>query len=273
MTKNSFKKNAIRERMALTGESYLEATRRIEAMTLFTLDDLIQKKMLNADMAEFLASRIAGEKAVSIIISGGVGSGRNIMLNALASAIPNDRWKAVITDSIDRIKLPYNHPSTSIRTVSDSDPEADYISFPLAFRRALRQDPDCIIAHEIEGFDGILGFIYAAETAHSAYTTMTSRDVHEVINMFFDSLAFNGYSVQKARTLITENIDLVIVMEKAVDGSRYCSGIYELPDHTEARPGAFPLEPVPLWVFSQVGTNKQGKITGEWVVKNKPGSM
>jgi pilus assembly protein CpaF len=275
MTKNSFKKNAIRERMALTGESYLESTRRMDVMPPLTLDDLIKRGALNTEMAEFLRSKVAAKRSVNFIITGGRGSGKSTLLSALAAEIPQERRVSAISAKPDSFGAIYHRPETAIRFVPNGDGEFQpFTSISHAIGRIARgHRPDHLIVDEIRGFDELTEFMNVVNNGHYGSTTFTAHDAHDLLTICFDALTDDGIPMKFARKVIADNIDLILVMEKVYDGSRYCSGIYELPDHTEARPGAFPLEPVPLWVFRQTGTNGQGKIIGEWVAKNKPGSM
>jgi Flp pilus assembly CpaF family ATPase len=272
MTKNSFKKNAIRERMALTGESYLEASRNLASKTPFTLDALIQQGTLDGEMAVFLRSYLAGERPASFIISGSPGSGKSTMLSALAAEIPENRVVSAISEKPDVFGSIINRAHTYIRTVPE--PNSDHQPFS-SLRHAISRvigghRPDHLVVDEINTPEEILEFLYSASTGHSTSTGMVAQGPHEVINICLETLVDLGRPLKHAREKIAEDIGLIISMEQMTDGSRRCVGIYEVPNHTRNTLGRFPLEPVPLWVFRQVETNEQGKVIGEWVVRNKP---
>jgi len=264
MTKNNFKKNAIRKRMALTGESYLEATRLMEAMPPFTLDDLIKQGVLNPEMAEFLRSKIAENRPTSFIITGDKGSGKSTLLAALAAEIPQERKVSAISEKPDSFATIYYRSRTAICCVPNGDSEFQpFTSVRHAMYRVIGgHRPDHLIVDEIRRSDELTEFLWIAGNGHSASTTIKAHDAHDVLNQYLNTMTDQYFSVQQAHKAIATAVDLIIVMEQAADGSRRCSGIYEMPD---------PQKQDPDWnLFHPAGANMQTKITWKRVIKNEP---
>ena len=95
--------NAIIPPLAIDGPSL--SIRRF-AVDKMALDDLVAKDALTAYMAEFLKG--AAKSKLNILISGGTGSGKTTMLNAISNFIPNNERIITLEDSAElQLQLPH----------------------------------------------------------------------------------------------------------------------------------------------------------------------
>src|SRR5262249_11758458 len=95
--------NAIIPPLALDGT--LLSIRRFGARP-FLVADLIAKKAVTPEMAQFLSACVKAR--VNMIVSGGTGSGKTTLMNALSAFIPHDERVATIEDAAElRLQQPH----------------------------------------------------------------------------------------------------------------------------------------------------------------------
>src|SRR5690606_28286183 len=71
-----------------------------------TIEDLIRFGSLTREMAEFLAACVRAR--LNIVVSGGTGSGKTTMLNALSSFIPDDE-RIITVENAAELQLRQDH--------------------------------------------------------------------------------------------------------------------------------------------------------------------
>ena len=109
----------------------------------FTMDNLIQRKMLTKEQADTLA--VAVQRGNNILISGGTGSGKTTILNVLAGFIPSQERILVLEDAAELyIRKPH-----VISAEAQLDTHKTQIGFADLLKAALRHRPDRIIVGEI----------------------------------------------------------------------------------------------------------------------------
>ncbi len=128
-----------------------------------------------------------------VLVTGPTGSGKSTTLASMVRRILEQRPVHAITieDPVE-----YEHFSdTSL--VEHVEVGRDAVSFPLALRDALRQDPDLILVGEMRDTESISMAITAAETGHLVLSTLHTGDVVQSINRILDSFpAGQGESVR-----------------------------------------------------------------------------
>ena len=88
--------NAIIPPLALKGPTL---TIRKFARDPYTMDDLIEFGSLTPQAAQFLAACVKGK--LNVLISGGTGTGKTTMLNAMSSFVPDDERIVTIEDAAE----------------------------------------------------------------------------------------------------------------------------------------------------------------------------
>lgn len=148
--------NAVYKNIALNGPIL---TIRKFPKTVMTMDELIKKETLDADMAEFLVGLI--KAGYNCFICGGTSSGKTTMLNVLSQSIPPGERVVVIEDSAElQINQVENIVRLECRNANvQGKGEVDMAQLVKA---SLRMRPDRIIIGEVRGkevMDMIQAFI------------------------------------------------------------------------------------------------------------------
>ena len=132
----------------------------------FTLDELVHLDALSSGMAATLRAAIDGQR--NILISGGTGTGKTTLLNALAAHIPSPDRVVVIEETAEihldkpnvlrlearRAQVPLGHEA-ALPPVSISD----------LLRASLRHRPDRILLGEVRGAEAF-DLLQALNTGH-----------------------------------------------------------------------------------------------------------
>ncbi len=165
----------------------------------YTLDDLERCGAVSRDMGKALRDAVADRQ--NILISGGTGTGKTTLLNALADEIP-DHERIFIIEDTPEIRLTKPHV---ISSESQSNTHQEGVSFETLLKAALRHRPDRIILGEVRGaeartlldamntgHDGTLATIHAsspegalrrlASLAQRVSGQMTMRDAEEEVH-------------------------------------------------------------------------------------------
>ena len=111
----------------------------------FTMNDLIERKMLTAEEAVVLTEAV--RRGDNILISGGTSTGKTTLLNVLADAIPDSERILVIEDTAElHIRKPH-----VVSVEAQLDTHKHPVTFDDLLKAALRHRPDRIILGEIRG--------------------------------------------------------------------------------------------------------------------------
>jgi pilus assembly protein CpaF len=125
----------------------------------FTIEDLIERRMLTGEEAQILADAVrTGE---NLLISGSTGSGKSTLLNVLASFI-SDQDRILILEDVAELYIRKQHV---ISAEVQLDTHRSQIGFADLLKAALRHRPDRIIVGEIRGSEARV-FLDALNTGH-----------------------------------------------------------------------------------------------------------
>ncbi len=125
----------------------------------FTMDDLIERKMLSAAQAAVLTDAV--QRGDNLLISGGTSTGKTTLLNILADAIPKYERILVIEDTAElHVRKPH-----VVSAEAQTDTHKKLVTFDDLLKAALRHRPDRIILGEIRGAEART-FLDALNTGH-----------------------------------------------------------------------------------------------------------
>lgn len=125
----------------------------------FTMDDLIERRMVTAEQAQQLSDAI--RRGDNLLISGGTGAGKTTLTNVVASFIP-DSDRVLILEDVAELYIRKQHV---ISAEAQLDTHKSQIGFSDLLKAALRHRPDRIIVGEIRGPEARV-FLDALNTGH-----------------------------------------------------------------------------------------------------------
>ncbi|MCA9264604.1 MAG: CpaF family protein [Planctomycetales bacterium] len=226
------------------------------------LANLIANETLSPEMADFLKAAVMARQ--SILISGGTGSGKTTMLNALSSCIPDDERIVTIEDSAELI-LQHRHVARLETRPANSENSGEYTLRDLV-RNSLRMRPDRIIVGEVRGAEA-LDMLQAMNTGHEgSLTTIHANDTMDAISRLEMMVAMTGLELPHSvvRSYICSGISLIVHMVRLPGGARRMLRISELRKTDQG------FEVVDVFHFRRTGVDDCGVATGEFATGKRP---
>ncbi len=186
----------------------------------FTMDDLIERKMLTADQAGMLTDAV--RRGDNILISGGTSTGKTTVLNVLADAIPEQERILIIEDTAElHIRKPH-----VVQQEAQTDTHRHPVTFDDLLKAALRHRPDRIILGEIRGTEART-LLDSMNTGHrGALATIHASSAQGAL-LRLRTLLMRGASSllpAEADAEIRSSIHLVVHIDR-VDGQRHIQAI------------------------------------------------
>jgi pilus assembly protein CpaF len=215
--------NAIIPPLALNGPT---VTIRKFARDPYTINDLITFGTLSARAAQFVAACVRGK--LNILISGGTGTGKTTTLNAMSAFIPNDERIVTIEDAAE-LQLQQEHVITLESRPANIEGTGE-IRIRELVRNALRMRPDRIIVGEVRGAETV-DMLQAMNTGHEgSLTTIHANSSRDALSRLETLVLTAGVELphRAIREQIASAFDLLIQIERLVDGSRRVTQISEV---------------------------------------------
>ena len=246
--------NAIIPPLAIDGPSL--SIRRFAVVDM-ALDDLVEKNELTDYMAEFL--KAAAQAKVNILISGGTGSGKTTILNAISNFIPNNERIITLEDSAElQLQLPH---VLRLETRPANIEGKGEVTLRDLVRNALRMRPDRIVIGEVrsgEAFD----MLQAMNTGHEgSLTTVHANNARDALSRLENMIFMAGMDMpaKAIRKQISSAIHLVIQLSRFEDGSRRIVSICEI----EGMEGEV-ITMSEIFKYIRKGIDAEGRVLGEF---------
>jgi pilus assembly protein CpaF len=205
------------------------------------------------------ALKIAGASRFNIVISGGTGSGKTTMLNAISKMIDPGERVLTIEDAAElRLQQPHWLPLETRPANLEGQGE---ISIRDLVKNALRMRPDRIILGEIRGAE-CFDMLSAMNTGHDgSMCTLHSNSPREALARMENMVMMSDIKVPKEAISrqIADSVDLIIQVKRLRDGSRRVTNITEVIGMEG--PVIVTQE---LFKFEYVDETSDGKIIGEY---------
>ena len=215
--------NAIIPPLSLSGPTL---TIRKFARDPYTIDDLIDFGSLTPKAAHFLQSCVRGK--LNVLISGGTGTGKTTLLNALSASIPDEERIITIEDAAE-LQLQQGHVIRLESRPANIEGEGE-IRIRELVRNALRMRPDRIVVGEVRGVE-TLDMLQAMNTGHEgSLTTIHSNSPRDALGRLETLVLMSGLEIplHAIREQIASALDIVIHITRLVDGSRRISHVTEV---------------------------------------------
>ncbi len=224
---------------------------------VITQEEMLQLRTLTPGMLRFLAAAVAAK--CTILISGGTGSGKTTMLNALSRFIPEEERIITIEDTAE-LQLQQRHV-VKFETRPPNLNKEGGINQRQLLRTALRMRPDRIIVGECRGaeaLDMLQAMNTGVEGSMSTVHANTPRDAFsrlETMVMMADLEIPTRVILQQ----LASAIRLVVQVSRLQDGSRKILSISEVLGVREEK-----VQLQEIFTFERVGVTDAGKVQGRF---------
>ena len=222
-----------------------------------TLDMYVGFGSLSPQMCTAL--KIAGACRFNIVISGGTGSGKTTMLNALSKMIDPGERVLTIEDAAElRLQQPHWLPLETRPPNLEGQGE---ITIRDLVKNALRMRPDRIILGEIRGSE-CFDLLSAMNTGHDgSMCTLHSNSPRECLGRMENMVMMGDIKIPKEAISrqIADSVDLIVQVKRLRDGSRRVTNITEVIGMEG--PVIVTQE---LFKFEYLDESADGKIIGEY---------
>jgi pilus assembly protein CpaF len=222
----------------------------------YTMADLIKVGTLTEEMAKLL--RAAVRAKLNIVISGGTGTGKTTLLNALSAAIPPNERIITIEDPIE-LSLQQPHV-IALEARPPSIEGKGEITQRALVRNALRMRPDRIIVGEVRGPEAF-DMMQAMNTGHEgSLTTVHANSPRDALARIENMILMAGFElpVMVIREQIASAIHVIVQLARLVDGSRR---IVQITEVSGMEGSMVSLQDI--FVFRQTGIDPDGRVLGE----------
>jgi len=224
----------------------------------YSIDDLVAKDTVTAEMVEFL--RVIVRARLNVLVCGGTGSGKTTMLNCLSAFVPTDERIVTIEDSAE-LSLQQPHVVRLETRPSNIEGKGEVTQRDLV-RNALRMRPDRIIVGEVRGAE-VFDMLQAMSTGHDgSIATIHANNPRESIGRLEMMMMLSGIAIpQRAmRQQIASAINMVVHVGRLSDGTRKVLKISEV---TGMEGEMVMMQD--LFEFKRLGISPAGKVLGQFV--------
>jgi pilus assembly protein CpaF len=224
---------------------------------VITQEEMLQYKTITSGMLRFLAACV--QSKTTILISGGTGSGKTTMLNALSRFIPEEERIITIEDTAE-LQLQQRHV-VKFETRPPNLNKEGGINQRHLLRTALRMRPDRIIVGECRGaeaLDMLQAMNTGVEGSMSTVHANTPRDAFsrlETMVMMADLEIPTRVILQQ----LTSAIKMVVQVSRLQDGTRKILSISEVLGVKDEK-----VHLQEIFTFDRVGVNDAGKVQGRF---------
>jgi pilus assembly protein CpaF len=246
--------NAIIPPLALDGPAL--SIRRF-GRHVITSEEMLGNHTLMPGMLRFLAACV--EARITVLISGGTGSGKTTMLNALSRFISEDERIITIEDTAE-LQLQQRHV-VKMETRPANINKEGAINQRQLVRTALRMRPDRIIVGECRGpeaLDMLQAMNTGVEGSMSTVHANSPRDAFsrlEAMVLMADLEIPSRVIIQQ----LASAIKLVVQLSRLQDGSRKILSIAEVLGVKDER-----IQMQDLFLFDRQGVTDAGKVQGRF---------
>ena len=246
--------NAIIAPLAIDGASM---SIRKFARVPISMERLIEIGSVPAQVAEVLKAVVKSRR--NVLISGGTGSGKTTMLNAMSAFVDNRERIVTIEDSAE-LQLQQEHVVRLETRPRNIEGKGEITQRDLV-KNSLRMRPDRIIVGEVragEAFD----MLQAMNTGHDgSMTTVHANTARDALSRVEQMIGMSGIDIppRAARAQISSAINVVIQVGRLSDGRRKLLSLSEL---TGMEGDVVTMQEI--FRFRQTGVGSDGQVLGKF---------
>jgi pilus assembly protein CpaF len=221
------------------------------------LNKLVEIGALRPQMAELLAAAVKAR--VTMIISGGTGSGKTTMLNALSSFISEKERLLTIEDAAE-LQLQQPHVGRMETRPPNTEGKGEIRQRDLV-KNALRMRPDRVILGECRGEEAF-DMLQAMNTGHEgSMATIHANTPRDAVSRLEQMIGMAGMpmTIASVRGQIAAAIRVIVQLSRLSDGKRRVMSIAEI---TGLEGDIIQMQEI--FKFVRTGTATDGAVQGHF---------
>jgi pilus assembly protein CpaF len=223
----------------------------------YNLRKLVDVGAIRTPMAELLAAAVKAR--VTLIISGGTGSGKTTMLNAL-SAFISEKERLVTIEDAAELQLQQPHVGRMETRPPNIEGKGEFRQRELV-KNALRMRPDRIILGECRGEEAF-DMLQAMNTGHEgSMATVHANTPRDALSRLEQMIGMAGLpmTVSSIRGQIAAAIRCIVQLQRLSDGKRVVTSIAEI---TGLESDIIQMQEI--FKFVRTGTGENGAVEGHF---------
>jgi pilus assembly protein CpaF len=223
----------------------------------FNLNKLVEIGAIRPQMAALLAAAVRSR--ITLIVSGGTGSGKTTMLNALSSFISEKERLVTIEDAAE-LQLQQPHVGRMETRPPNVEGKGEIRQRELV-KNALRMRPDRIILGECRGEEAF-DMLQAMNTGHEgSMATVHANTPRDAISRLEQMIGMAGQpmTIASVRGQIAAAIRVIVQLQRFSDGKRRVTSIAEVT----GLEGDI-LQMQDIYKYVRTGTTDDGEVIGHF---------
>ena len=222
-----------------------------------SIQKMIDLGSIPEDMAPVLEAIVASRR--NVLISGGTGSGKTTMLNAMSTFI-DERERIVTIEDSAELQLQQAHVARLETRPPNIEGKGEVTQRDLV-KNALRMRPDRIIVGEVragEAFD----MLQAMNTGHDgSMTTVHANTPRDALSRVEQMIGMSGIDItsKSSRAQIAAAINVVVQVGRLSDGRRKVKSLSEL---TGMEGDTITMQEI--FRFKMTGRDEDGTVQGHF---------
>ena len=223
----------------------------------FNINKLVEIGAIKSQMAELLAAAV--KSRITTIISGGTGSGKTTMLNAL-SAFISDKERLITIEDAAELQLQQPHVARMETRPPNIEGKGEIRQRELV-KNALRMRPERIILGECRGEEAF-DMLQAMNTGHEgSMATIHANNPREAISRLEQLVGMAGQpmTIASIRGQIAAAVRMIVQLQRLSDGKRRVTSIAEI---TGMEGDIVQMQEI--YKFVRTGTGDDGTVEGHF---------
>jgi pilus assembly protein CpaF len=199
----------------------------------YSLQELEQTGMLTDDDSRWIICTLLERQ--NVLISGGTGTGKTTLLNAVVDSLDDTDRFVVIEETSE---LAIHKPNVVRLEARRAQPTLPAVTIADLVRAALRHRPDRIILGEVRGAEAF-DLLQALNTGHGgSLSTIHANSAAHALTRFAHCvlMANSGLPYAAVQEAVRDAIGLVVHLERTQDGQRRVAGLLDVQAPASQQP-------------------------------------
>lgn len=192
----------------------------------YSIDRLVENDSITSQLAYLLD--VIVKSRLNVLISGGTGTGKTTILNAMSSLISNKERIVTIEDTAE-LQLQQEHVARMESRPANMEGQGEITQRDL-LKNSLRMRPDRIVVGEVRGSE-VIDMLQAMNTGHDgSMTTIHANTARDALTRLEHMTAMSGFDIptRALRGQIAAAIQVVIQLQRFSDGRRRVVSVQEI---------------------------------------------